>query len=138
MGFATSVTVVIFFVAILIITSIAYPTLINSYRTIQDSQDDKHEIRMDQLNTAIDVKSIIDWNPNNITITISNTGTTVLDVNNMEILVDGLYTAYSAAPTGYWIPGTDVQFKVTASTTTNHQIMIITENGNSDTVIFYS
>ena len=137
-GFATSITTAIIFISVLIIATSAYPILFSSYQTLQDSQDDKHDIRMDQLNTAIDITDLGNTTVNNIDITVSNNGTTVLDVESSDILVDGLYTSYSATPTGHWMPLTDVRFTVAASTSTDHQIAVITAHGNSDIDIFHS
>ena len=138
MGFATSITIAIFFVSLLVIASVIYPILISSYRTAQNSYDDHHDIHLDQLNTAIDITSLTDLTENSMTITVLNKGSTVLNVDSSDILIDGLYTNYSAASTGYWMPLEEVRFMVTTSTSNDHLISFITEHGNSDYIIFYS
>ena len=133
MGFATSITVAIIFMAIIIMATISFPIMIQSYENVQESRDDKHEIQMDQLNTAIDITNIVKSGGNNsLVITVSNEGTTVLTGNKSNILIDGTYKTYTVTPTGYWMPQTDAVFTVNANTSTNHIITITSENGISD------
>ena len=139
MGFATSITVAIIFMAIIIMATISFPIMIQSYEKVQESRDDKHEIQMDQLNTAIDITNIVKSGDNNsLVITVSNEGTTVLRGNKSNILIDGIYKTYTVTPTGYWMPQKDAVFTVTADTSTNHVITITSENGISDIDTFYS
>ena len=138
MGFSASITTLILFFAMLIIATVVYPTLLNSYKIVVDSQDTKHDIRNNQLNTAIDITGLANLSENSIIATVSNKGTTVLNVMSTNILVDGVYKTYSTSSTGYWMPLTDAQFTVNTNTMTDHQIMIITEYGISDIEIFHS
>ena len=138
MGFATSITVAIIFMAIIIMATITFPIMNQSYEKVQESKDDKHEIQMDQLNTAIDIKSTVKSGGNSLIITVSNEGTTVLRGNKSNILIDGTYKTYTVTPTGYWMPQTDAVFTVNANTSANHVITITSENGISDIYTFYS
>ncbi len=132
MGFATSITVAIIFMAIIIMATISFPIMIQSYENVQESRDDKHEIQMDQLNTAIDITNIVKSGGDSLIITVSNEGTTVLRGNKSNVLIDGIYKTYTVTPTGYWMPQTDAVFTVNANTSTNHIITITSENGISD------
>lgn len=138
MGFATSITVTIIFLAIIIISTITFPIIIQSYEKVQESKDDKHEIQMDQLNTAIDITNIVKSGGDGLIIAVSNEGTTVLRGNKSNVLIDGIYKTYTVTPTGYWMPQTDAVFTVNASTSVNHVITITPENGISDIDTFYS
>lgn len=138
MGFATSITVTIIFFVIIIISTITFPIIIQSYEKVQESKNDKHEIQMDQLNTAIDITNIIKSGGNSLIITVANEGTTVLRGNKSNVLIDGIYKTYTVTPTGYWMPQTDAVFTVNASTSVNHVIIITSENGISDIDTFYS
>lgn len=138
MGFATSITVAIIFLAVLILATITFPTMIQSYEKVQESRDDKHEIRTDQLNTAIDITNIVTSGGNSLIITVSNEGTTVLRGNKSNVLIDGIYKTYTVTPTGYWMPQADAVFTVNASTSVNHIITITSEYGISDIDTFYS
>ena len=138
MGFATSITTAVLFLSILIIATSVYPVLFDSYRTIQESLDDKHRIRVDQLNTEVNITSIDDLTPDTITITISNQGTTVLNASRSSVVVDGIYKTYSASPDGYWMPLKNALFTVDAITSTDHQVIVITENGISDIGTYHS
>ena len=138
MGFATSITVAIIFMAIIIMATITFPIMNQSYEKVQESKDDKHEIQMDQLNTAIDITNIVKSGGDTLIITVSNEGTTVLRGNKSNVLIDGIYKTYTVTPTGYWMPQTDAVFTVNASTSVNHVITITPENGISDIDTFYS
>lgn len=138
MGFATSITVAIIFLALIVIATMTLPIMFQSYEKVRESRDDKFEIQTAQLNTAIDITDIFASGSNSLIITVSNEGTTVLTSNRSNVLVDGTYEPYTVTPAGYWTPQTDAVFTVTASTSVNHVITVISENGNSDIDTFYS
>ncbi|MCG7849555.1 MAG: hypothetical protein MIO93_10315 [ANME-2 cluster archaeon] len=138
MGFATSVSVAIIFIAIIIISTISYPILIKSFENIQDAKDDRHDIQMEQLNTAIEITILTKINQNTLQITVSNEGKTTLNASRSGILVDGTYTDYTVSPSGFWFPQNDAVFTVSTDTNNNHELKVITERGMYDTGIFLS
>jgi flagellar protein FlaG len=115
MGFAASVATIIIFIAIIIISTITYPTLVKSFKNVADAKDDRHNIQMDQVNTAIDIIDISDIGGNQLQITVTNEGTTMLHASNASVLVDGMYTNYSVSPSGFWSPQNDAVFTVSAN-----------------------
>jgi archaellum component FlaF (FlaF/FlaG flagellin family) len=137
MGFAASVATIIIFIAIIIISTITYPTLVKSFKNVQDAKDDKHDIQMNQLNIAIDITEISAVG-NTLRIITSNDGTTILHANKSSVLVDGTYTNYSVSPSGFWSPQTDAIFTVSANVDQNHVIKIITAGGTSDMELYVS
>lgn len=136
MGFAASVATIIIFIAIIIISTITYPTLVKSFKNVQEAKDDKHDIQMDQLNTAIDITDISDIGGDQLRITVSNEGTNMLHASNSSVLVDGKYTNYSVSPSGFWSPQNEALFTVSAGTDQDHVIKIITESGKSDMELY--
>ena len=132
MGFAASVATVIIFIAIIIISTITYPTLVKSFKNVEDAKDDKHDIQMDQLNAVIDITDIRDIGGDTLEITVSNEGTTMLHASNSNVLVDGIGINYTVSPSGFWSPQTDALFTVSANVDQNHVIKIITVSGKSD------
>ncbi len=130
MGFATSITIAIFFMGFIIISSIAYPLIFHSYTDIQDSIRKKHNHQMEKLNTHVDVFSFAS-DGGTVNITLSNDGSTVLHAGKSDVLLDGIYTTYSVDPNGLWLPGRNAVFTLNADTSVNHTIKIITENGIS-------
>lgn len=127
MGFATSIAVIIFFVALLIVATINYPILLNSYKNLQDSKEIKNKIQTGRLNTAINITTVNNQS-GTLNITAYNKGSTVLHANNSNVLIDGVYMTYSVAPNGLWLPGKNAVFSVNAS---GYRIKIITEKGIS-------
>ncbi len=130
MGFATSIAISIFFIAFMLIATVTYPAIFHSTTSIRDSINDKHELQMKELNTRINIISTIQIG-GNITITLSNEGSTVLHADRSDVLVDGNYTTFSVSPNGFWLPGKNVVYTVNADAATNHRVKIITENGIS-------
>jgi flagellar protein FlaF len=130
MGFATSIAISIFFIAIMLIATVTYPVIFHSTTSIRDSINDKHKLQMSRLNTHINIMSATQTG-GNINITLSNRGSTVLNANKSDILVDGNYTSYIVSPSGLWLPGKNAVFSVNADAATNHTLKIITENGIS-------
>ena len=137
MGFATSITIAIFFISFTIIGTILYDDLYNSYSQIDDARRDQHEMWMDQHNTAIEITQIINTGGNNLMMTVENTGSTTLNTNDVTILLDGMYTTCTPDPSGFWTPGTDASFTVSA-TDEDHVLKISTENGISDIMEYYA
>ncbi len=127
MGFATSITVTILFLAFMVLASITYPAIFHSINIIQDSIEDKHELQMDELNTRISILSAAAGG-GSISVTVSNNGSTVLNASKSNVLVNGSYTSYSVSP-NLWLPGKNAVFTVDASSYS--RIKIITENGIS-------
>jgi archaellum component FlaF (FlaF/FlaG flagellin family) len=138
MGFAASVATIIIFIAIIIISTITYPTLVKSFKNVADAKDDRHNIQMDQVNTAIDIIDISDIGGNQLQITVTNEGTTMLHASNASVLVDGMYTNYSVSPSGFWSPQNDAVFTVSANVDQNHVIKIVAESGKSDMELYVS
>ena len=130
MGFATSVTVAIFFMGFTIIATMVYPVIVHSYSDIQESIKERHTVQMEELNTHIDVVSSVSGS-GIIDITISNRGSTVLHANRSNVLLDGTYSTYSVSPSGLWLPGRNAVFTLNTDTSINHTVKIITENGIS-------
>ncbi len=130
MGFATSITIAIFFMGFIIISSIAYPIIFKSYNNIQESAREKHNLQMEKLNTHIDFFSFASES-GTINITLSNDGSTALHAGRSDVLLDGAYITYGVNPAGLWLPGRNAVFTLNANTSINHTIKIITENGIS-------
>ncbi|MCE8425501.1 MAG: hypothetical protein J5U17_06955 [Candidatus Methanoperedens sp.] len=134
MGFATSITVAIFFLSFMVIASIVYPVLSRSYNNIQESIDVKHNIQLNELNTRINILSTTANGGGNIDITVSNDGSTVLHANRSNVIVNGILSNYTVTPSGLWLPKKNAVFSVNTGAT-SPPIKVITENGISDTSI---
>ena len=117
--------------------TISFPIMIQSYEKVQESRNDKHEIQMDQLNTAIDITNITAIGADILRITVTNEGNIMLHANECSVLVDGIITNYSVNPSGFWSPRNYAVFTVSAKTNKDHIIKIITEQGVSDMENFY-
>lgn len=128
MGFATSITVSIFFIGFVITFSVAYPLIIHSYNDIQDSVRERQDLQLDRINTHIGYSSSVSAG-GIINITLSNDGSTALHAGLSDVLLDGAYTTYSVNPSGLWLPGSNAKFTLSANTSMTHSIKIITENG---------
>ena len=133
MGFSTSISIVILFIGLLTIATSSYATIDRSTDLLAEAQVTQHERMLDQLNTKITITGIAIAG-NNVTITVQNEGTTVLDTGKIDVLLDGEYvTPDSITPSGHWIPDRSIDVLLSdVNPPTNRRIKIIVENGQSD------
>jgi archaellum component FlaF (FlaF/FlaG flagellin family) len=94
MGFSVSATMAIFFASFLILFSILYSSVNSAFDDMQTAFDEKYDGLQARSDTSM---SIIDTayyrEDNSLVIDVLNTGTTSLDVNCTQLLVDGVLTS---------------------------------------------
>ncbi len=94
MGFSVSATMAIFFASFLILFSILYSSVNSAFDDMQTAFDEKYDGLQARSDTSL---SIIDTayyrEDNSLVIDVLNTGTTSLDVNCTQLLVDGVLTS---------------------------------------------
>jgi archaellum component FlaF (FlaF/FlaG flagellin family) len=94
MGFSVSATMAIFFASFLILFSILYSSVNSAFDDMQTAFDEKYDGLQARSDTSL---SIIDTayykEDNSLVIDVLNTGSTSLDVNCTQLLVDGVLTS---------------------------------------------
>jgi len=136
MGFSVSASTAIIFAGLFLATGILYPAMDNGMERVNDAQVDRDQAQLDLRNTQI---NITDTGTNSIT--VKNTGTTSLDVTEVDLIVNGNYqerevdfeiTNDDSQGSDLWLPGGEItihDFSGTrAKVVTEHGISVFTED----------
>ena len=127
MGFSVSGATVILFLGIFISFGMAYTAASNGAELVGDSYDQKTDDALTRQNTAISIANANVANTGSglyLNVTVNNTGSTTLSVNDTDILIDGAYTAHDDmealdvdgnAETDLWLPGETLHFNVSVA-----------------------
>lgn len=91
MGFSVSGSTAIVFVGVLISVSMFYTAASNGFERVEDSQRTATEDSLEQHNTDINVTDVTLSLTGNLTVEVNNTGSTALEVENVDLLVDNHY-----------------------------------------------
>ena len=110
MGFSVSATMAIFFAAFLILFSILYSSVNQAFDTVSESFDDKYEYMNDKLETQIEILDVCYQRDTNILeIRVQNTGSKVLDISKVDLVLEGVFEAsvnktVGDTMTDVWLP----------------------------------
>lgn len=132
MGFETTVVVSIFFVSVLVLGTNSYAVMSSSNDIVTDAEDIRYEMQYNKLNSAVSPVSMNFDNESSIlTIEITNTGNTILDSDEINILVDGYLLDYDYYPeTLKWYPGETKIFGVEdVSGSSDTRVKVVTSSG---------
>lgn len=91
MGFSVSGSAAIIFLAAFVSFGLLYTSAYNSYERIGAAEDDRAEQLMERRNTELEIIAVDTSNPDFVNVTVDNTGTTPLHVNDTDILLNGTY-----------------------------------------------
>lgn len=140
MGFGTSGAVAVVFVGLLIAVGIAYPTLEAANDRRSTAIDDRDRRALDVKNTDIDLTDAA-YNAtgaDELTVNVTNTGSTTLSVDETDLLVDGVYqesyetTVDNESARSLWQPGERLTMTVSLASAPN-RVKVVTENGVAET-----
>ena len=126
MGFSVSGATVILFLGIFISFGIAYTAANDGFEQVNDAYADSTDDELTRKNTDIAVADASVANEGGqlyLNVTVNNTGSTVLSVNDTDILIDGNYITHTSekmvtlevegnGATDVWLPGESLQFNV--------------------------
>lgn len=77
--------------------------------------------------------------PNRLTIDVDNLGGTVIDTQDLEVLIDGVvrteditWIRYNNADVRYWHPGQDIEIRMNDITSSPNSIIVVADNGVLD------
>ena len=126
MGFSVSGATVILFLGIFISFGIAYTAANDGFERVEDAYTDSTDDELTRKNTEIAIGDASVANEGGqlyLNVTVNNTGSTVLSVNDTDILIDGNYIPHTSEKmvtlevegndaTDVWLPGESLQFNV--------------------------
>ena len=135
MGFSVSASTAIIFAGLFLATGILYPAMDNGMERINDAQVDRDQAQLDLRNTAIEIEGTdVDANDGDGEIIVKNTGTTSLDVTEVDLIVDGEYRGQDQfdnddANSDLWLPGQTISANLNADS--GDRVKVVTEHGIS-------
>ena len=144
MGFSVSGSAAVIFVAAFIGFGMFYTATANSFERVNDAREDQRDRLLDQQNTEISLVSAT-WNATgseNLVVTVDNTGSETLSVEETDLLVDNDYqTEYettvntnpSNPSTDIWASQEQLEITVTSLSTEPVRVKVVTENGIAET-----
>jgi flagellar protein FlaF len=124
MGFSVSGATVILFLGIFISFGVVYTAANNGFEQVNDAYEDTSDDELTRQNTAIDVADASVANEDGqlyLNVSVNNSGSTALSVNDTDILIDGIYTGHTEMATlevdgdggtDLWLPGETLQANV--------------------------
>lgn len=140
MGFSVSGSAALIFVAAFIGFGMFYTATANSFEQINDARDDRADRTLERDNTAIELTDVTYNNSaSSLNITARNTGTTDLELDELDVLADNDYrTGYRSAvdgdeTTNLWLPQEQLVINATGIDTDPGQATVVTGPGISAT-----
>lgn len=139
MGFSVSGATAIIFLAMFISFGIIYSSAYNGFERVSDARNDHSEKVLDQRNTALNI-TIVNYSNGHLDVTVNNTGSTTLNVNDTDVLVDGVYPSTAAIvardvngvnDTELWLPGEALHYRINVSNPS--RVKVVSGPGLADT-----
>ncbi|MFD1640573.1 flagellin [Halohasta litorea] len=133
MGFSVSASTAIIFAGVFLAIGVLYPAVSNGYERVTDAEIDRDDAHLDMRNTDINITSV-----SSSAITVRNEGSTSLDADEIDLVVDGEYrprddytTSVDSDPdTGLWLPGESLTIDGLSA---SNRIKLVTDHGVSVT-----
>jgi flagellar protein FlaF len=142
MGFSVSGAAAIIFASMFIAFGAWYTAADNSFKQVNDAQDDKIEGALDASNTEIDITSATyngTLSSDQLEIHVYNNGTTELSLNATDLLINGSLeqgwepgaSVASDGATDLWLPGEELVITLDRSEYPE-RVKLATETGVSN------
>ncbi|MFC4448365.1 fla cluster protein FlaF [Halorussus aquaticus] len=144
MGFSVSGATVILFLGIFISFGVAYSAANDGFERVNGAFEDNSEDELTRQNTAIGIGNAsvaTQAGQSYLNLTVNNTGSSTLSVNDTDILIDGTYTNHTSdnmvrlevgddTETDLWLPGETLHANV--SVNNPDRVKVVTGPGVSD------
>lgn len=147
MGFSVSGSFAVVAVAVFVAVSALYTASFDGFEQVTDAQEETFDDRLDEKNTEIEIQRA-EWRndgdatPGNeyLAINVTNNGTTVLSVNDTDVVVDNDYqTTFTRRDvdgdtgTELWAPGETLNIRINdedlAAGVPPERVRVTTEHG---------
>lgn len=137
MGFSTSAAAAVIFVGALVSLGILYPATTGSFERVNDALGDREDRLLEQRNTDVSIETVTyNTTDENVTIAVTNTGTTALSVADTDTLIDGSIVTGNVTTavenvTGrtLWAPGETLTITVGNVSSEPSRVKVVTEYG---------
>ncbi|WP_115863777.1 fla cluster protein FlaF [Halorussus litoreus] len=142
MGFSVSGATVVLFLGMFISFGVAYTAANNGYEQVHGAFEDDASSELTRQNTDLAVADAAVANEGDglyLNLSVTNTGSTSLSVNDTDILIDGTYTNFTGERmtalavdgnenTDLWLPGETLHVNVSVSAEPS-QVKVVTGPG---------
>lgn len=153
MGFSVSASTAIIFIAAFVSVGVLYTSAYNGYEQVSGASMAAQESALDQQNTAINITSVTHnatASPDYVNVTVENTGSTTLSVEDTDVLLNGSYQATYVSRTvstesgvvaaggdgtDLWQPGERLHLSIARTITEPIHVKIVTGTGVADTEV---
>jgi len=141
MGFSVSGSTAILFIAMFVSFGVLYTASYNGFERVADAKGEGMDQMLTQRNTELNITDT-SYSGGNLTVTVNNTGSTSLSLNDTDVLVNGSYVTASDveardvdgdAGTSLWLPGETLTVKV--NVTSPARVKVVTNTGVADTEV---
>ena len=142
MSGGASTSHMVFFITSLVVATSVAGVLLHSVYSISSGIRSREQTLTDQLKTDIEILNDPNSMPNNpVLIYVKNIGSTTLDQNRTDILLDGQLRDSAditlVNSTGYWAPLEVIEISInTTLASGDHYVKVVTENGVEDSMNF--
>lgn len=145
MGFSTSGATAIILVGMLVAVGISYPVLQGAHESRLSAIDDRDDRTLDIRNTDVELEEARHDNTSDeLTVNVTNTGSTTLSVPATDLLIDGDYWEASAddeitveddPERELWQPGETLSITVVIDEADDrpNRVKVVTEHGIAET-----
>jgi len=138
MGLSTSVANIILLIALIGSATVLYSVLSASEEIVRKAENTRTEIKFEKLHTFISIDSVTyNATTEEVTINATNKGSTVIQVDGIDVLLDGqIYTQNITSTTvdgvnvSIWLPEETQSIKVRSSINPS-RVKVVTHNGVS-------
>ncbi|WP_253738808.1 flagellin [Halohasta salina] len=133
MGFSVSASTAIIFAGLFLAAGTLYPAVSNAHERVTDAEIDRTDARLDMRNTEINITAVDTGTPS---IGVRNEGSTSLDADEIDLVVDGEYqprSDYDVSDGGVWFPGETIT--IDNFPTPTDSVKIVTDHGISESEV---
>jgi flagellar protein FlaF len=140
MGFSVSGAAAIIFATMFVVFGMWYTATANSFEAVTDAEKERTDAVRDTKNTEIAIQSVTyDTVTDEVTVTVNNTGTAQLSVEDTDVLLDGQYqtgwtdnATVEGRDTRLWLSGETLAISITDVTTLPGRVKVATAHGVAD------
>ena len=142
MGFSVSASTAVIFAGLFLALGMFYPAVANSYERVQAADANQADRALDQANSDIQISTVSTTGSDRV-VDVVNRGSTVLPVNETDLVINGAYQERSTVATDIdddsttelWLPGETLTLDPSTSLNSGDQIRVVTEHGVSASTV---
>lgn len=138
MGFSVSGSAAIIFLAAFVSFGMLFTAGYGGFEQIEDARAGHAEKVLERQNTDIDIVNVTSADSESVNLTVENTGTETLVVNDTDVLLDGTYQVPDSTNVSdhqnpdIWAPGEELTMNITYSHSGSVRVTIVTGAGVAD------